>query len=155
MRRLRFAALFLLASPAYAVPGSGPQGPWHYFTPADLGISAATLSSAPSVTLDVGAYVNVTFTVVLTRVAATAFKATCVAGPATGVTAPLTVATVGGSGSITHADATFDWTGVSTTRNFRVSVGPLNDRILTCTFSGTGATSDTISVHARAASGVR
>lgn len=143
------AALVLaVASPAHAAPIV------NYFTPADTGVNGALLSGAPTFTLRVDAFSKMAVTVALTRVAATGLVITCQAGPTASVLGPMSVATPTSAGPISMSDATFVWTGVSTSRRFRAIVGPLLDSYVSCAITGTGATSDTVSAHVRAIGGV-
>lgn len=150
MKRLALAlclALSTLASPAragYPLPILDATD----MTPTMTGINGALLSGSPSMLTRVGAYSTLSLYVVLTRAAATAVNMVCYAGPTAGILAPMAVVTVGSNGLMTAANSSWTYP-VSASGTLRLLVGPLNDAYIQCTFSGTGATSDTISVYAR------
>lgn len=149
-QRLRVAACALAL--AFAAPArAGAPLPILDATdiaPATTGINGATLSSAPNTVIRVGAYSTLTLYIVLTRVAATAVNVTCYGGPSASVLGVMGVASAAASGVITMAPAswTYPVTGSTT---LRILVGPLNDAVVQCALSGTGATSDTVTLHAR------
>lgn len=149
MKRLSlafFMCVALLAAPQSALAIAQVTS----FAPVDTGISAALLTSSPAMTLRVSGAATLTFYIGLTRAGATALTIACTAGPTTTMQAPIAVNSVNATtGLMTLVDGTFTWTGISTTRNFRGLINPLNDNLLVCTFTGAGATSDTISVWAR------
>lgn len=144
---LLMAACLALSTPSPAMAVNQLQA---YYAPADLGISGALLSGNPAFSLKVDAFQAVTLYAVLTRAAATTMTFTCTAGPTAGILAPTAVSAPSGStGIISMTDGSFTWTGVSTSRNFRAVITPLNDAYLTCILSGLNATSDTVSAHLR------
>jgi hypothetical protein len=117
-------------------------------TATQTGINGALLSGGPSFLTVVGAYSTLSIYVQLTRVAATTVNMTCVGGPSAGVLAPLGVVAVGSTGTLAVVPSVWSYP-VTTSGVLRMLVGPLNDAVVQCTFSGTGATSDTIAVSAR------
>jgi hypothetical protein len=152
MKRLLLAIAACAALISAPGPALAAASPVNVYLPADTGISSALLSSGPTMSLRVGGFSQMTIYIVLTRAAATAVTISCTAGPSSTVQAPVAVAGVNSTtGAIAMVDGVFTWSGVASTRNFRAMLAPLNDYLLVCTFTGAGATSDTISVHARAA----
>lgn len=118
--------------------------------PTDLGISAVALTASPSFSWRVAGFQFATINIVYTRAAATAINVACTAGPSASLSGPVAVASVNGTtGAITLVDGSFSY-AVSASGNKRFIISPLNDYNLTCTFTGTAATSgDLISVYLR------
>lgn len=117
--------------------------------PTDLGVSVAPLTSSPTFAWRVAGFQAATVNIVYTRGAATAINAACSAGPSVSLAGPVAVANVATSGAITLADGSFSYP-VAASGNKRFIVAPLNDYMLTCTFTGSGATTgDLISVYLR------
>jgi len=146
MRALFAVALLLFPFRAMALPVQGTA-----FNPNDTGINAALLSSAPATTLRVRNFNALTFYIQSTWGAASALTMNCNAGTiASGMSSPVAVANVGPTGLITMADGAWTYPTGGVSRWYRMMVAPLNDTLVTCTFGGTGATTDTISVYAYA-----
>lgn len=120
------------------------------YSPAQLGITNALLTSSPNFTINVKFYNAMTVYVTHTYAAASAIKMSCKAGPgALILLAPVAVAQVDAAGNITNTDGLFAYASGGATRQYRFIVAPLNDQSLKCTLTGTGATTDTISVYAQ------
>jgi hypothetical protein len=150
MRRFALAAALALLSLLAPNPPARAAMPITYnWAPSDLGISAATLSSAPCATIRVGSLNTVTWYVNLTRVAATTLTLTCSAGPGAALLAPVPIATVSSTVSLTQPSPTFTYPSVSASGLYSYIVQPVAHDYLKCCVGGAGATSDTVSAYAR------
>lgn len=151
MRRLVCCFTLLLALLGLALPAATASPVVSQnLSPLNTGINAAPLSSNPNMVLRTDGYQSLTVYAVHAHGAATAVNMNCVAGPTPQVAAPVAVANVAASGTITYAGATFSYP-VTANATLRMLVAPLNDTLMTCTFSagGTPTAQDLVTVYAR------
>jgi hypothetical protein len=141
VKAIALCLMMMVPRLARALPGT-------VYTPVQLGINGATLSTNPQFTLPVHDYTSVTLYINLTYTAATAVTLSCLGGNFADEQASVGVATVPSSGAITMANASWSYPTGGASRLFRIIVGPLADNTLTCIIGGTGATTDTVKVGA-------
>jgi hypothetical protein len=145
---LLIASLFV-AVPAWADPPAGFVTINRY-SPTQLGISATQLSTCPSFTIPMAGSTSLAVYVNLTWVAASQVTLACSAGPAATLTGAFEVNNPNGTtGQIPGNDSLFV-RNVSSSKLIRINLSPVIDDFVVCTVCGVGATSDSISVWARA-----
>lgn len=119
------------------------------------GISNLGLNSSRQFTLTVAGYSQLTVWIDYTRgggAAATDIRMTCKGGWSASILGPLDVQKVNDtSGQVTSASGATWINAVSASETIRIIITPINDTVIQCTITGTGANvNDTISVYARA-----
>jgi hypothetical protein len=149
MRRL-LLLLCTLALPASAL-AEGEAPLVTRFSSSDTGIANVALSTSPSFTLTVTNLTTLVVYATLTRAAATDLGMQCYVGPSAQVQRPIAMQNPNfTAGLVPLAAAKLIWQGLTASGTYGFYLQSLADDVLTCTFTGTGATSsDKLTVVAR------